>query len=127
MNAVIYFMNAIVENALAEMEEYEPQAFRGLRIAKEVCDVCDGQGTTWHGYAGTAFTASEWELLDGDDRDGYMSGRYDQPCPQCRGNNVVDAVSEEDSETAAYAMFTNIMEGLAADAAVSMMEQRMGC
>jgi DnaJ-class molecular chaperone len=56
-----------------------------------VCSACQGSGVTVAHVEcdGGGFTSSEWAEQDDDFREGYMSGRYDRPCPTCKGERVV--------------------------------------
>lgn len=62
-----------------------------------ICGTCDGKGThvnpaiDSHGIG-----ADEWaEDWAEDERDGYMNGRYDVQCAECKGNRVVPDVAED--------------------------------
>ncbi len=55
----------------------------------ELCERCDGDGSVDHPAFSNGITSSEWEEWDDDDRDNYMSGRYDVICPCCKGDGKV--------------------------------------
>jgi hypothetical protein len=65
-----------------------------------ICEACDGHATTTRHIEcdGGGFTASEWADACGDDPDfakDYFSGRYDRPCPDCKGLGRVQVIDEE--------------------------------
>ena len=58
----------------------------------EVCDTCRGNGTHVHpDIDGNGISMEEWNGPDWDDdeRESYMSGRYDVVCRECRGERVI--------------------------------------
>lgn len=59
----------------------------------EVCDQCEGRGTS-SAYLG-AFTQDEWAEQDDDFKEDYIAGRYDRPCETCGGKRVVPVVDED--------------------------------
>ena len=66
----------------------------------EVCGLCEGRGvTTAHVECdGGGFTSSEWSEQCNEDPDfasDYMSGKYDRPCPECDGSNVVPVINDD--------------------------------
>jgi RecJ-like exonuclease len=62
----------------------------------EICTRCEGEGThTNPNIDGNGITASEWEEWDDDERDGYMSGRYDVACDECNGSGKIHVVDLE--------------------------------
>ena len=99
---------------------------------RAVCNICDGRGATWHGWGGRnggpscSFSGSEWNELDYEDREGYMDGSYDAPCPECCGGNVVDVLSPHTPEEF-LAMWFEWLEEDAKDRAVEAQERAMGC
>lgn len=119
-------MTSIVESVLIYLREDDPELASKLVIAKEVCPTCSGHGVTWHGRSNVAFTSGEWYDMDEDDRDGYMSGRYDGPCPQCNGNNVVDKVSAERSDDEAFAEFERMCREESGHRQAQAQERAMG-
>ena len=78
-----------------------------------VCPECDGSGVT-SAHLGD-WTASEWAEEDPDFQDDYMAGRYDIPCPRCKGDRVVaEPILPEflanDHERAVYAAYLEEMQ-----------------
>jgi len=64
-----------------------------LPTRREVCGRCNGDGHhTNPSIDGNGITSDEWAEWDDDEKDGYLSGRYDVPCEECHGRNVVDVV-----------------------------------
>ncbi len=64
-----------------------------------VCDDCEGEGSVLcEGMRGHAYSAEEFaESFDDEERAEYFKrgGRYDIPCPTCKGLRVVPVVDEE--------------------------------
>lgn len=63
-----------------------------------VCWDCEGHGTDRGRNIecdGGGFTASEWDEQDEDFRRDYMAGRYDLPCPTCKGLRVVKEIDTD--------------------------------
>lgn len=63
----------------------------------EICDDCQGDGTTYLGWAAVdqpAFTAEDFEE-DPDFRADYLSGAYDKDCPTCDGTGKVREIDED--------------------------------
>jgi len=78
---------------------------RTISACYDVCLACEGKGkTSAHvEHIGGGFTASEWDEMGEEFQDNYMSGVYDKPCPECKGNRVVlvpnlTGCDEEDRE-----------------------------
>lgn len=75
-------------------EGWEHEAALPARYA--VCPTCEGRGSHVHrAIDGNGITASEWAEWDIDERDDYLSGRYDVQCEECKGLRVVLVVDEE--------------------------------
>jgi len=55
------------------------------------CDRCSGNGVTVDHVEsdGGGFTMNEWNEMDDDFREGYMSGRYDKRCSTCNGSGKI--------------------------------------
>ena len=63
----------------------------------EVCSRCRGAGKHVNpNVDGHGITAEEWNGPDWDDdsREGYLTGRYDVTCSECKGLRVVAVVDE---------------------------------
>lgn len=59
----------------------------------EVCGVCHGEGSTVHGWGGDN---GDYHVMTESDRDedpeyyeDVIRGKYNRPCPECRGKRVV--------------------------------------
>ena len=98
-----------------------------------VCNICRGKGTTWHGWGGRnggpscSFGGDEWNEMDYDDRDAYMDGTYDAPCPECHGQNVVTCLDHENTPEDLIAGWHKSLEQDARDRAEHAQEIAMGC
>jgi hypothetical protein len=63
-----------------------------------ICHRCEGCATDRGAGVecdGGGFTSSEWAEQDDDFKEGYLAGRYDRPCPHCRGLGRVQVVDRE--------------------------------
>jgi hypothetical protein len=111
-------------------EEGLPVEFRTVMV---VCNICRGKGTTWHGWGGRnggpacSFSGDEWNDMHDDDREGYMDGTYDAPCPECLGHNVVECIVPESTPEGFLAGWHASLEEDARDRAVQAQEIAMGC
>ena len=78
-------------------EDYEEEEEVTLRLPTkfEVCDLCNGKGTTVNPSIDAGGLSQEDFEEDPDFEEEYFSGRYDITCPQCRGKRVVPVVSVE--------------------------------
>ena len=66
-----------------------------LPTIKVICPTCIGEGTTTrHVEPDGGFSGSEWAEMDYEFRESYIAGRYDRPCPECKGLRVIDDVDE---------------------------------
>ena len=94
-----------------------------------VCPTCSGRGTTWLGrpaHDAVCFTGSDWNDLHPDERDEWMDGTYDQPCPECGGLRVVDEPDEESTPAAVWAVWEAHCVSVWQDRQVEAQELRMG-
>lgn len=75
-----------------------------------VCPGCQGRGQITNPSIG-AITAEEW-LTDWDEeeREGYLTGRYDITCPTCQGQRVTLAVDREKADAAELALYDRWVE-----------------
>jgi hypothetical protein len=77
---------------------------RKLPTYNEVCGRCQGTGRHLRsGMEGVAYTVEDF-ADDPDFEEAYFGGRYDIPCQDCYGVNVVPVV-DEDSLTRSEARF----------------------
>lgn len=110
LGSSLVFINPLWEIDIDEDDLTEdttvPLADRPLFVVparREVCGSCEGTGTTTRHIEcdGGGFTSSEWaEMCDGDPdfAEDYLSGRYDRPCDECNGANVVPVPDLKDDD-----------------------------
>lgn len=99
-------------------------------FAREVCDCCNGTGTTWLGRTrgdAVCFTGDEWNHMHGDEQDEWMDGTYDRPCPECDGLRIVDVPTSEGTPPAVWAAWTVHCHMVWEDQRVEAQERAMGC
>ncbi|HHL0959059.1 TPA: hypothetical protein ACQVH3_003812 [Serratia marcescens] len=56
-----------------------------------ICNYCEGHGKVDNPAFSNGITSSEWGEWSDEDRESYMSGLYDVPCPNCSGSGKVKA------------------------------------
>ena len=98
-----------------------------VALKKEICQTCKGRGATWHGrrsHDAVSFSQSEWAELGDETQDDYMGGNYDEPCPECKGNNVVDVLNEESSDPEVVAAIHEYMKDAYESFAIDRAEAR---
>lgn len=106
-------------------EEFEAE----FPIEYEVCPTCSGKGTHVNPSIDCGgLTARDFEDDPGF-RENYFSGMYDQPCNECRGDNVVPVIvkflnSEQERN---YKLFTKSRREDAEYEALCKQERMMGC
>jgi len=64
----------------------------------EVCGCCNGNGTTYLGWASRdqpAFTSEDFAEEGPDFAEEYFGGHYDKPCPECNGRTTVKVIDED--------------------------------
>lgn len=62
----------------------------------EVCPACEGKGHHDHPAFANGISAEDWNNeWDDEERESYLSGRYDVPCTECGGLRVVPVPDEE--------------------------------
>ena len=67
-----------------------------------VCWDCRGEGSKYLGITSSeqpSFTQSDREREGPDFMEDYMSGKYDRPCPTCKGRTTVLEVIEPAKDT----------------------------
>lgn len=101
-------------------------------LVRVVCDACRGRGSTWLGrepWDAVSFTGGEWDELHPDEQDEWMGGMYDQPCPLCNGQRVVDLPDPEATPPAVWAAWEAFEQELYECDAIGRAEQRFaeGC
>ena len=110
------------------MEHYKDEN-PGVRIPTQnvVCPSCDGEGKYVNpAIDGNGITQSEMDELGDDFREDYMRGTYDIRCEECRGNNVVRALSEDAPEEMKRSLDNWISDEIAYRQECEM-ERRLGC
>jgi hypothetical protein len=80
-----------IESDECELQELE------VPIKFEVCGRCCGQGSHVNpNVDGHGITSSEWEQeWSEDEKESYLSGRYDVTCYECNGRRVCPVVDED--------------------------------
>ena len=92
----------------------------------EVCDRCHGRGSVdGNGFEG-GITGSEWSEMDQDDRESYMSGDYDEYCPECKGLRVVLHPDEDRADSEILKAYWQKLEADARYRSEERYQQRMG-
>lgn len=65
----------------------------------DVCSRCNGHGIhTNPNIDGNGITSSEWSEWEPEEKESYLSGKYDVSCEVCSGEKVMMAVDEEQCE-----------------------------
>lgn len=95
-----------------------------LPFVYEVCDHCNGHGTS-SAYLG-AFTQSEWAEESDEFKEDYLAGRYDRPCETCGGQRVVPVVDEQRCDPKLLAIYRRQKADDDECDAIYRMERRMG-
>jgi len=84
-----YLHNRLIEG---EVLPEDHDGIFELATRFEVCDLCRGSGHVVNpGIDCGGLTQEDFDE-DPDFAEDYLSGVYDQPCPQCHGNRVVPNV-----------------------------------
>jgi hypothetical protein len=98
-------------------------------LAYEVCDGCDGSGTTtfgWHRSEAAAFTADDLDEMGYEGREELASGAYDRACPTCEGLRVIQVFDADCTNPALIAAFRENVASIAEANAIHAAEARMG-
>lgn len=66
-----------------------------LPVKRVVCPRCDGNGSHVNPAIDGHGLSHEDFAQDPDFAEGYFSGRYDIPCEECDGRNVIDELDSE--------------------------------
>lgn len=91
----------------------------------DVCGTCDGRGSVVNPSIDERGLTQEDFDEDPDFRVEYCRGRYDVPCPECAGRNVV-LVPDDENDPAALEAYQRIVEGAWQGAAEEAREREMG-
>ena len=105
-------------------DENEGVSFE-LRAHFEVCETCNGRGAVVNPSIDEQGLTQEDFDQDPDFREEYCQGRYDIPCPECKGRNVV-LVPDEKNDPAALEAYQRIVEGAVDSVRERMHEREMG-
>lgn len=98
----------------------------------EVCENCKGTGhVLCDGMRGHAYTSEEFSDFSEEEQGEYfkVGGRYDMKCPDCKGQNVIKVVDEDnlsEDEKKDFAEYESSLEEKARYIAECNFEQRMG-
>jgi hypothetical protein len=84
-------------NPAYEVEADDLEEFLYLNAKYEVCDLCDGKGTTVNPAIDHYGITNEDFDEDPDFRENYFSGVYDVACRRCEGLRVMLAPDEENN------------------------------
>lgn len=98
----------------------------------EICPTCEGRGSHVNPSIDCGgISQSEWQEWDWEDRDDYMSGRYDVVCYECKGKRVIETLDASGSSTKFKAYLDNMVcymnEASYYDALERANELRFGC
>lgn len=55
----------------------------------QICGCCEGSGKLDNPVFSNGFTSEEWNEMDFDDRESYLSGACDVLCDECEGSGKV--------------------------------------
>lgn len=88
-----------------ENEEYERVV---LPARFKVCPDCRGRGGS-SAYLGS-FTRDEMDEMGEEFIDDYRAGRFDRPCPKCKGQRVISVVDKKECEPALYQRYKEQQE-----------------
>ncbi len=99
----------------------------------EICGDCQGEGTTYLGWAAAdqpAFTREDFEDEGPDFMEEYIGGVYDKECPTCDGTGKVREIDEDVAESKYPVAFKAYLDDCKSEAdyrAMVRAEQRFGC
>jgi len=105
-----------------EGEEIEVQ----IPARWEICDVCHGEGK--HSLDIGMITADEWnQEWSYEEREDYMSGRYDRQCECCCGSGKVKVADLDSMDPELRKRYEEWEREEAEYEAICRAERRMGC
>lgn len=106
-------------------EEFETE-FR-LPIIKEVCPVCQGEGTIVNrSIDGNGISADDF-YDDPDFAEDYMRGVYNVVCDECNGRNVISVVDESRLDDETLKAWNEWQRDASDAVAENLAELRFGC
>jgi hypothetical protein len=110
----------------------EVEATHDLPAKFVACYECEGEGSTYLGWSNRDQPVYTSEDLADDPEwaEDMFAGRYDRPCPTCKGERVMlivneDALTDEDAE--AWESYQEEQESEAYYDAIAEAERRFGC
>lgn len=138
--SVDIFLDNIDESKVDDMSKFESNDEDSISYnfpaRKEICHRCDGEGQhTNPNVDGHGITAEEWHNeWNEDEREGYMNGRYDVVCEECKGNKIVMVIDEEAIQSngteecrTMYTVYQKQLEDKAASDYEDAQTRRMEC
>ena len=109
---------------VSAMEDGEIARF-ALRFVWAICDYCHGDGG--HSRRFGAYSADEWDELDEEFQEDYLSGRFDEPCEVCHGSGKVRELDEDCLTDEARTYLDEYRQNAYDSAMCSYYERLAGC
>jgi Zn finger protein HypA/HybF involved in hydrogenase expression len=100
-----------------------------LPATREKCETCDGTGSTYLGWAAKdqpAFTDEDFAREGPDFKSEYVTGKWNQTCPECKGNKIVLMIGENPGCKLTEAYREDLQMEAEHQAEIDA-ERRMGC
>lgn len=113
---VKYLLEAMQDGEI----EYTP-----IECVWEICDYCNGDGG--HSRRFGAYSADEWDELDEEFQQAYLSGRFDERCNPCDGTGKVRVIDEDQLTEQAREWLRLERESAWETASMHYHEMRAGC
>lgn len=96
-----------------------------VTIRWEICPTCEGEGG--HSRHLGVIDPEAWSEWDDDDREGYLSGRYDRSCDRCGGDGKVREIDREVLPEAVRAWLEGYERDAWESARITYAERLAGC
>jgi DnaJ-class molecular chaperone len=115
-------LNEQRQKALVQFEDMDGEGNPGeewVNFEWDVCPTCNGKGSHVNPSIDAGGLTAEDFYEDPGFAEDYMSGMYDEPCNECKGNRVVPVTSDE-----------RVRKQIEKDdefLCIQMAERRMGC